>query len=99
MNRLRIRVGERVKEYVLRPPDEQVLLYVEDQIDYYLDIDFHFGPYQLEALGEFAYDILVDGQKVGHCKAWKEQPKPDKPTEPTLWQWLLLIVAAYGALL
>jgi len=99
MNRLRVRVGETIKEYRY---DEAALfdaLSVEDAIDRVLDRDFHFGPYQLSTLGELAYDILVDDRKVGHAKAYTEKPKSDKPTEPTLWQWLLLIVAAYGALL
>ena len=98
MNKLRLRVGDRVKEYALRPPDDNVLLYVEDKIDAILDEEYHFGPYRLEPLGEFAYDIYVDDRKVGHAKAFQENPKPDKPTEPTLWQWVLLCVAMYLAL-
>lgn len=99
MNRLRVRVGERVREYAINPPSDNVMLFIEDKIDSILDTEYHFGPYSLEPLGEYAYDIVVDGRKVGHAKAWNEKPKSDASSEPTLWQWLLLIVSAYLALM
>lgn len=98
MNRLRVRVGETIKEYPYKDGILVDALSVEDAIDHVLDRDFHFGPYELTTLGEFAYDILVDDRKVGHAKAFDNKPVPPKPDTPTLWGWFLLIVSAYGAL-
>ena len=99
MNRLRVRVGETVKEYRYDNPELYDTLSVEDAIDHVLDRDFHFGPYDLTPLGKFSYDILVDDRRVGHAKAYDSKPVPPKPDTPTLWGWLLLCMAAYGALL
>ena len=98
MNRLRIRVGEVVKEYPYQDGYLHDALSVEDAIDHVLDRDFNFGPYELATLGEFAYDILVDDIKIGHAKAFSSKPAPGKPETPTLWGWFLLILSAYVAL-
>lgn len=98
MNRLRVRVGEKIVERTIKPAVGEALLWVEDEIDTILDKEFHFGPYQLDYIGEFAWDIFVDGQKIGHAKAWDEKPPEAKVPEKTLWEWLLIVGLTYLAL-
>ncbi len=98
MNRLRVRVGERIIEQVIRPPDVDLMLWVEDEIDNVLDIELHFGPYRMEYLGKYAWDIFVDDRKVGHAKAWDEKGDKPEPESPSLFSTFLLTVFCYLAL-
>jgi len=98
MNRLRVRVGDIVKERVIAPPDDNAMLWIEDRIDIILGVEFHFGPYRMEYLGDFAWDIFIDDRKVGHAKAWDEKPVDHDSSSPGLFNWLLLTGLCYLAL-
>jgi len=98
MNRLRVRIVEVVKERVIAPPDDNVMIWIEDEIDTILDTQFHFGPYRMDYLGEYAWDIFVDDRKVGHAKAW-EEPKPEAFADTHgFWPVIILTFFAYLAL-
>ncbi len=99
MNRLRVRIGERVREYPIEPSAENAMFDVENAIDKVLRREFNLCVYALEYLGEYAWDILIDSRKVGHAKAWDEPIPGKKEPEIRLWSFLLLCVFAYGALL
>lgn len=98
MNRLRVRIGDVVKERSIAPAEDNLMLWIEDEIDIILDVEFHFGPYRMEYLGEYAWDIFVDDRKIGHAKAWDDTPKPHTSEAPGLWPTLILTVFAYLAL-
>lgn len=98
MNRLRVRIGDVVKERSIAPAEDNLMLWIEDEIDTILDVEFHFGPYRMEYLGEYAWDIFVDDRKIGHAKAWDDTPKPRTSEASGLWSTLILTVFAYLAL-
>ena len=98
MNRLRVRIGDVVKERSIAPADDNLMLWIEDEIDTILDVEFHFGPYRMEYLGEYAWDIFIDDRKVGHAKAWDEKPTDKKDSGPSLWPIVQIAFFAYLAL-
>ena len=95
MNRVRIRVGQKIREFCYVLPDRWGFNILEDTIRSILCKEWQTVGWSLEYLGEYSWDIILDGQKIGHIKAWKEAVKP---TGKQLWSWLWLFIGAYLAL-
>lgn len=98
MNRLRIRIGGRVRQYSISPGGTMLMDYVEGLIQVKLHLEFGVYGYTLEYLGEFAWDIFMDGSKIGHVKAWYEKTVIHDSGHPSLWNWFLLVGSVYWAL-
>jgi len=98
MNRLRIRIGNPVKEHVIELPHDLDMPVLEDVIQRALSTYYQTVSVGLDYLGEYAWDVFLDGSKIGHVKAWQEYGTDKKPTGKQLWTFILLCVAAYLAL-
>jgi hypothetical protein len=95
MNRVRIRVGQKIREFGYALPNGWHFNILEDTIRSILCKEWQIVGWSLEYLGEYSWDIMLDGQKIGHIKAWKENVKL---TGKQLWSYLLLFFGAYLAL-
>lgn len=98
MNRVRIRMGNKVKEYSIAKPWGDTLGQVEEYVERLL---MNYGSatrYRMEYLGEYSWDVFVDDRKIGHAKAW-EEPKPEAFDDTHgFWPVVILSVFAYLAL-
>jgi hypothetical protein len=98
MNRLRIRMEGAVREYPLTEEESHCLECVTLALKRRLNLAYGLTTETLTYIGDGAWNIYVETVKVGHAKAFdRGTPKHDS-SNPTLFQWILLIVSCYLAL-
>lgn len=98
MVHIRIRVGDRVREFT-RTVEQAGDMDGIESISYdLLDIVFNLAGYNMEYMGNRSWDIYVDKHKIGHVKSWEVTHEPKKGDEPTLFQWFLLVLGMFLAL-
>jgi hypothetical protein len=85
MNRMRIRVGQIVREFPISPSEESTIADLEDILIQILQDRFAVQRPRTEYLGCNAWDIQVDGVKIGHAKAFIEHVIRSESNTPTFW--------------
>lgn len=98
MNRCRIRVGQKVREFNYVLSEDWSLADVEDVVCKIVTHELNLVGFGMEYIGEYAWEILVDGNKVGHVKAWHENTKKRPDDSPSLWPIAQIAFFAYLAL-
>jgi hypothetical protein len=95
MNRLRIRVGEKVREFKIDFNKNRPIIDMEPIIHKNLHSFAAVVPVRLVWLKDYSWDIFIEDRRIGHAKAWQE---PDKSAIRQLRSWLWLFIVAYLAL-
>jgi hypothetical protein len=98
MNRLRIRFCSQVREFVLAEAEQHCLECVTLALQRRLRDVYSITQFTLDDLGAFAWDIYLDGRKVGHAKAFHHAEQKHDCSNPTLFQWIILVGMMYLAL-
>lgn len=98
MIHVRIRVGSMVREGHFTYQQAGDLDGLEQTVDDVLHRHYNIPGYTLEYLGRRSWDILLDGQKIGHVKAWEIAHEPSGTKIESFWPNAVIAFLVYAAL-
>ncbi len=73
MVNIRLRIGRSVREFRWAAPKDVTLNDTEDKVTEIIRTEYNVMSFTLEYLGRITWDVLVDGNKVGHVHAWDDR--------------------------